>query len=206
MQQPKKVLIVGAGAAGMACAYSLSRFKSHFQVSVWEGGKRGGGVATSEEVVFMDGGEERREWINDGVQGGSLTYRNTLALHQLLLLSSQHNSTSSNNSSTSNSTNSSTSTHSSTFSQVEMKVSFGKGENNWTNYESSPLQEKFKSEIKRFGEVMKIVNKLELVFIFVPIHLLLSLFRFSPQFGLKMIYPLTALFFGTGNQTHNVSR
>ena len=39
----------------------------------------------------------------------------------------------------------------------------------------------------------------------VPIRIMLRIFRFSPDFGDKMVYPLIALFLGTGNQTANVA-
>ena len=38
-----------------------------------------------------------------------------------------------------------------------------------------------------------------------PVHAMLKLFRFSKDFGEKMVYPLVALFFGTGNQTPYIS-
>ena len=60
--KPRRVLIVGAGAAGLACAWSLSRFPDKFEVHVWEKEKQAGGVSTSEDV---GGGD----WINDGVPG-----------------------------------------------------------------------------------------------------------------------------------------
>lgn len=34
---------------------------------------------------------------------------------------------------------------------------------------------------------------------------MLKLFRFSPDFGERMVYPLVALFFGTGNETKHIS-
>ena len=46
----------------------------------------------------------------------------------------------------------------------------------------------------------KFVNSLELLFIFIPISTLLWLFGFSSAFAHRMVYPLTALFFGTGQQ------
>lgn len=39
----------------------------------------------------------------------------------------------------------------------------------------------------------------------VPIRIMLRMFFFSKDFGDKMVYPLIALFLGTGNQTANVS-
>lgn len=62
---------------------------------------------------------------------------------------------------------------------------------------------------------------MEPLFVFIPVYRLLSLFRFSKDFGDKLIYPLVgeyltrltflrltlflALFFGTGNQTPFIS-
>lgn len=45
----------------------------------------------------------------------------------------------------------------------------------------------------------------EVVFAFIPVYVMLKLFRFSQDFGERMIYPLVALFFGTGNQTPFIS-
>lgn len=41
----------------------------------------------------------------------------------------------------------------------------------------------------------------EPVFIFVSVQKLLVLFNFDKEFGERMVFPLVALFFGTGNQT-----
>ena len=38
-----------------------------------------------------------------------------------------------------------------------------------------------------------------------PVYALLRLFGLSKDFGERMVYPLTALFFGTGNQTPYVA-
>lgn len=46
----KRVLIVGAGAAGTAAAYSLGKEPEKFQVEVWEKKAQTGGVATSENI------------------------------------------------------------------------------------------------------------------------------------------------------------
>ena len=45
----------------------------------------------------------------------------------------------------------------------------------------------------------------EKFFIFIPISTVLRWFGFSDDFRNEMVFPLTALFFGTGNQTPNVS-
>lgn len=69
-----RVAVVGAGAAGMAAAYSLSR-SDCFEVVVYDQAPVCGGVATSAPVAGVD--------INDGVQGGAAgTYNNVLELHR----------------------------------------------------------------------------------------------------------------------------
>jgi len=174
-QAKQRILIVGAGAAGMACAWSLARFQNKFEVHVWEAEAQAGGVATSEELA--DG-----HFINDGVQGGSSSYRNTLLLHQHFGFKPQ---------------------------TLGFRVCFGKGEFMWNNYaettELSPLVKRLAADIERFGRLLTWILRLELIFIFVPISTVLKLFRFSEDFGSHMVYPLTALFFGTGNKTSSVS-
>lgn len=66
------MLIVGGGAAGVACAWSLCRHGAH-EVHLWEASKHLGGVATTARLP--DG-----RLINDQVQGGAYTYHNLLAM------------------------------------------------------------------------------------------------------------------------------
>ncbi|UJR08567.1 hypothetical protein I4U23_012826 [Adineta vaga] len=174
-----KVCIVGAGAAGMSAAWSLSRYPDRFDVTVCERNAQAGGVATTEHIevkpgVFCD--------INDGVQGGSSSYRNSILLHREVDFHP---------------------------SSVHMRVSFGQNSRSWTNYlpsntNGTEIQE-LQSEIRRFGRYLKIISWLEPIFIFIPIWLTIRLFCLSSRFSNAMLYPLTALFFGTGNQTSNVS-
>ena len=56
----KRVLIVGAGAAGTAAAYSLSKCPDKFDVELWEKGRVPGGVACTSAIK---GGLH----INDGM-------------------------------------------------------------------------------------------------------------------------------------------
>ncbi|KAK7093233.1 hypothetical protein V1264_007023 [Littorina saxatilis] len=167
----RRVLIVGSGAAGSAAAYCLTRHPDKFSVDVWEKESLPGGVATSTDIKHDD-------FINDGVQGGCATYRNTLNLME---------------------------EHGLTTSPVHMMISFGKGRTAWTNYTKTELIERLAPEIKRFGRCLRIINKLEFFFIFIPIYKVLKWFGFSDEFRNEMVFPLTALFFGTGNQTPNVS-
>jgi len=89
--------------------------------------------------------------------------------------------------------------------EVDLKIAFGKGEYAWSNHSSSQLVEQLSSDIKRFGAALKWVNRLEPIFIFIPIHKMLKMWGFSEDFQNRMVFPLTALFFGTGNQTPYVS-
>jgi hypothetical protein len=81
------------------------------------------------------------------------------------------------------------------------RISFGKDGHFWTNVFPSPLTERFASDISKFGRVLNMIKLLEVVLALLPIYALLRLFRLSKDFGERMVYPLAALFFGTGNQT-----
>uniref|UniRef100_A0A2C9K765 Amine oxidase domain-containing protein n=1 Tax=Biomphalaria glabrata TaxID=6526 RepID=A0A2C9K765_BIOGL len=169
----KRILIVGAGASGIAAAYSLGKHAEKFEVHIWDKSSFPGGVATTEPI---EGPGNLR--INDGVQGGCPTYRNTLNLMAEFGLAT---------------------------TPVKMMISFGKGPTFWTNHSTTELIRNYKEEIKRFGGTLRLINKLEFFFIFVPISLVLNWFGYSKSFCYEMVFPLTALFFGTGNQTPNVS-
>ena len=47
---PKRVCVVGAGAAGMAAAWSLSRYPDKYDVTVLEAGPAAGGVACTFKI------------------------------------------------------------------------------------------------------------------------------------------------------------
>lgn len=153
----------------------MGRHPDKFDVEIWEKGQVPGGVASSFKI------DHEGQYINDGVQGGAPSYRNTLLLHKENGFEP---------------------------SSVHMKISFGKGATAWNNqgekYETE-LVRRLRPEIARFGNVLKWVKRFEFVFIFVPISKLLKLMRFSEEFRNYMVFPLTALFFGTGNQTPHVS-
>lgn len=87
-----------------------------------------------------------------------------------------------------------------------MTVAFGRGEYTWSNVGApSVLVERMGPEIKRFGRVLRRVASLRLIFVFVSIKTVLRLWRFDAEFGARLVYPLTALFFGTGNRTPKTS-
>ena len=101
-------------------------------------------------------------------------------------------------------------------------MSFGKDKYYWSNVYPTQLSRSFEKDIKKFGRVLKIIKWglltlarrqlqadpirfFEVILAFVPVNVLLRIFRFTPEFGERMIYPLVALFFGTGNQTPYIS-
>ena len=116
--------------------------------------------------------------INDQVQGGAPSYRNNLLFFEEF----GHRP-----------------------HPVHLRVAFGTGALAWTNHSDSELVQRLRPEIVRFGRVLKWIHRLEFAFAFVPIAAVLRLWSFSEEFRNAMVFPLTALFFGTGNQTPNVS-
>lgn len=169
----RRTLVVGAGAAGTAAAWALTRDPAlDFEVDVWEASSVPGGVATSEAVEST--------FINDGVQGAAPSYHNTLALHALFGFVP---------------------------TPVHMMISFGKGRLNWNNYpdQETELTRRLQPEIRRFGRLLRVISRLEPLFVCISISLVLRLGRFSADFRNLMVFPLVALFFGTGNQTPSVS-
>lgn len=64
--QKKRVLVVGAGAAGMSCAEQLSRHPDKFDVTLVESQDYCGGQAFS---IDLDEKKFGAKWMNQGVQG-----------------------------------------------------------------------------------------------------------------------------------------
>ncbi|KAI0674921.1 FAD/NAD-P-binding domain-containing protein [Trametes maxima] len=172
---PKRVCIVGAGAAGMSAAYALSRHPDKFEVTVFDKQPVAGGMATS---VDIDPALYGASYINDGVQGCSPVFANTLRMFRMLGFEA---------------------------TEVDMQISFGKGENFWSNVFPTELVAQFKGDIAKFGTALSTIKKLEPIFAMIPVHVMLKMFNFSTGFGERMVYPLVALFFGTGNQTPYIS-
>ena len=156
----KRVAIVGAGASGMAAAWSLSRFPDRYEVDVFEPSSVAGGVACT---LKHEGAS-----VNYGVQGGSpAAHQNTVELMRAFGIE---------------------------VSPTRLDVSFGKGQYNWKNFESKPLQKEMVSETRRFGTVLRWISRLEFLSIFISIDLVLRVLRFSETFRHRMVYPLVALF------------
>ncbi|KAK0384791.1 hypothetical protein NLU13_7269 [Sarocladium strictum] len=175
MKDKKRIVIVGAGAAGMSCAATLANHPDKFEVTLLEKADVVGGQATS---IPIDEHKYGAPYMNNGVQGGSQIFKHTFHFF------GQYNHPP---------------------QEVSLQVSFGKGENGfWTNCFPSKLVSEYSSDIKRFGTFLKVIKWTMPVLGLVPIHIMLRIFFFSKGFGDKMVYPLIALFLGTGNQTASV--
>ncbi|KAJ3712847.1 FAD/NAD(P)-binding domain-containing protein [Lentinula raphanica] len=172
--RPKRVLVVGAGAAGMACADTLAQHPDRFHVTIVEAQSQCGGQMFS---VPIDQKEFGADWLNQGVQGGSHIYHHTFYVFEKLNHHPQ---------------------------PVDLQVSFGKGNTFWTNVYPTKLVARHSKEIKRFLWAIKVMRWFELVFALIPIKVSLKMFFFSDEFINCMIYPSLALFLGTGNATPNL--
>ncbi|KAH7889113.1 hypothetical protein F5I97DRAFT_1941780 [Phlebopus sp. FC_14] len=161
----------------MSAAYALSRHPDSFSVTVFEQASVAGGMATS---IPLDKDKYGADYINDGVQGASPVFYNTFAMFEKLGFKT---------------------------SPVGLQVSFGRDADRdfWSNLFPSRVIDRFRDDIKEFGRALKIVKALEPIFAFISVQAMLRMFRFSQDFGEVIVYPLVALFFGTGNQTPFIS-
>ncbi|KAL8985287.1 MAG: hypothetical protein Q9177_004477 [Variospora cf. flavescens] len=172
----KTIVIIGGGAAGMSCAATLAQHPDKFNVTILERMSVVGGQATS---IPIDENRYGTSWMNDGVQGGSPAFKHTINFFEKYGHKQQ---------------------------DVKLQVSFGQGQDSfWTNCFPSHLVDRFSGDIRKFGKVLKIIKYTMPVLGLVPIRIMLRLFFFNKEFGDKMVFPLIALFLGTGNQTANVS-
>ncbi|KAI9810982.1 MAG: hypothetical protein M1827_005713 [Pycnora praestabilis] len=172
----KHVIIIGAGAAGMSCAATLAQHPEKYKVTMIERQETCGGQATT---ISLDQEKYGTSWLNDGVQGGSPAFKHTFHFMERYGHKPE---------------------------DVRLQVSFGKGKDGfWTNCFPSTLVDQFSRDIKKFGRVLKIIKYTMPILGLVPIRIMLRMFFFNKEFGDKMVFPLIALFLGTGNQTANVS-
>ncbi|KAI4176498.1 MAG: hypothetical protein LQ346_007882 [Caloplaca aetnensis] len=165
----KNVVIVGGGAAGMSCAHTLAQHPDKFRVTIIERMSVLGGQATS---IPIDEKKYGTSWMNDGVQGGSPAFKHTINFFEKYGHKQQ---------------------------DVKLQVSFGQGQDSfWTNCFPSHLVDRFSGDIKKFGKVLKIIKYTMPILGIVPIRIMLRMFFFNKEFGDKMVFPLIALFLGTG--------
>lgn len=182
----KHVVIIGAGAAGMvwhylhqgislltqrqSCAATLAQHPEKYKVTIIERNAVTGGQATS---ISLDQEKYGTSWLNDGVQGGSPIFRHTFNFFKRYGHEPQ---------------------------EVKLQVSFGQGKDGfWTNVFPSQLVDQYSADIRKFGKVLKIIKWTMPVLGLVPIRIMLRMFFFSKDFGDKMVFPLIALFLGTGD-------
>jgi len=116
---------------------------------------------------------------NDGVQGGARSYANALALMNACACDDAH--------------------------WIDVKVSFGIGKNNWRNSRRSALINSMKDDVKKFARTLRNIKRFEKFYAFISVDLALRMHGHSKGFRDRVVYATTALFFGTGNQTRNVS-
>lgn len=173
-QKRKRVLIVGAGAAGMSCAQHLSEHPDKFDVTIVDAVDYCGGQAFS---IPLDKEKTGASWLNQGVQGGSYIFHHTMTMFARNGFWAD---------------------------PVKLQVSFGKGEQFWSNVYPTRLLEKHAGEVKRFFTMLKIVRALEFFFALMPIKYLVKLFWFSAEFANIVALPMVALFLGTGNYAPEV--
>ena len=128
-----------------------------------------GGQATS---ISLDKDKYGTSWMNDGVQGGSPAFKHTFNFFKKYGHEPK---------------------------DVRLQVAFGQGKDGfWTNCFPSNLVDHFSGDIKKFGRVLKLIKWTMPVLGIVPIRIMLRMFFFSKDFGDKMVFPLIALFLGTG--------
>ncbi|GAA5827940.1 hypothetical protein JCM5353_007750 [Sporobolomyces roseus] len=170
----KRILIVGAGASGMACADQLSLKPDQFEVTVIEAASYCGGQAFS---IALDGSRFGTSWLNQGVQGGSHVYHHVYHYMAKQRVRAE---------------------------PVNLSFSFGKGEMFWTNLFPTEFVREHAEDIKRFKSALGTMSKLIWIFGLIPVKRSLRMFRFSDEFIERMIYPTLSLWFGTGNTTPDV--
>ncbi|KAK2749460.1 hypothetical protein FQN57_006394 [Myotisia sp. PD_48] len=170
----QKVLIIGAGAAGMSCAAMLAKEPDKFDVTVFERNNQAGGKASA---LAINGEKFGADWVNRGAQGGVGLYRHTYKFFRDYGYEPK---------------------------ERRLQFAFGKGkESFWTNVFPTHLQQKYVSEITRFEKLLRKVQYVPFLW-YLPLRHFLRLFGFSPDFGFKMLYPLVAFFCGSGTQAPNV--
>ncbi|KAK8084883.1 FAD/NAD(P)-binding domain-containing protein [Apiospora hydei] len=172
--KPKRVLIVGAGAAGMSAAYHLTQQPGQFDVTLIDAVDYCGGQAFS---IPLDKDRHGASWCNQGVQGGSYIFHHTATMFARQGFRAD---------------------------PVELQVSFGKDEQFWTNVFPTQLLARHQKEIGRLVTYLRIMRWFEVFFALLPLRLVFRLGGFSDEFTNTIALPMTALFLGTGNATPEV--
>ncbi|OAL19982.1 hypothetical protein AYO20_11573 [Fonsecaea nubica] len=170
----KRVLIVGAGAAGMSTAYHLSQHPDKYDITLIDAVDYCGGQAFS---CPLDKDRHGASWFNQGVQGGSYIFHHTLTM---FARQGYH------------------------ADPVNLQVSFGKDDTFWTNVFPTDLLARHQKEIKRLNFALKFMRWFEIFFALIPMKVFFKLWFFSEEFTNTVALPMVALFLGTGNEAPNV--
>ncbi|KAI7046472.1 hypothetical protein KC352_g46161, partial [Hortaea werneckii] len=125
-ERRKRVLVVGAGAAGMSCAHHLAAHPSKFDVTLVDAVDYCGGQAYS---IPLDKSKTGASWLNQGVQGGAYIFHHTMTMFARNGYQAD---------------------------PVNLQVSFGKDEHFWTNVYPTKLLAKHANEVKRFFTMIKV--------------------------------------------------
>jgi predicted NAD/FAD-binding protein len=174
LNERKRVLVVGAGAAGMSTAHHLSQHPDRFAVTLIDAVDYCGGQAFS---IPLDKARHGASWANQGVQGGSYIFHHTLTM---FARQGYH------------------------ADPVKLQVSFGKDDTFWTNVFPTELLARHRRGVARLTTVLKLMRWFEVFFALLPLRLVLKMFLFSDEFINTVVLPMTALFLGTGNATPEV--
>lgn len=133
-----------------------------------------GGQAFS---IPLDKERHGASWLNQGVQGGSYIFHHTMTMFARQGYKAD---------------------------PVKLQVSFGKGDQFWSNVFPTKLLERHQGEIRRFVSMLKIVRWFEIFFALIPIKILMKMFFFSDEFTNTVALPMVALFLGTGQYAPDV--
>ena len=158
----------------MTCAHHLSNHPDKFDVTLVDAVDYCGGQAYS---IPLDKEKTGASWLNQGVQGGSYIFHHTMTMFAR---------------------------NGYWADPVKLQVSFGKGEQFWTNVFPTQMLKRHAKEVKRFFTMIKVVRMFELLFALIPIKYVVKLFRFSEEFANVVALPMVALFLGTGNYAPEV--
>ena len=170
----KKILIVGAGAAGMSCAHHLSQSPDKYDITLIDAVDYCGGQAFS---IPLNKERHGASWFNQGVQGGSYIFHHTLTM---FAQQGYH------------------------ADPVNLQVSFGKDNTFWTNVFPTDLIARHQKEVKRLAFALKFMRWFEIFFALIPMKVFFKLWMFSDEFTNTVALPMVALFLGTGNYAPEV--
>lgn len=118
------------------------------------------------------------DWMNNGALGGSSIFRHTYRFLREYGYEPQ---------------------------EVNIQLAFGKGtEGFWTNMFPTPLLEKHRHEIERFGKALRIVRRFKYPLWVIPLKKFFRIFRFSKEFEHQIVYPVTSILMSIGNEAEDV--